>query len=80
MMWILASKILCCGSNRQIHTDYQVLWRRRDGSATLSRGELTDPCLDRLSLLFWAHYVEDDPHLPYFRRLLKTKERVLLIT
>ena len=21
MMWILASRILCCGSNRQIHTD-----------------------------------------------------------
>ena len=22
-----------------------------------------DPCLDRLLLLFWAHYIEDDPHL-----------------
>ena len=20
-------------------------------------------CLDRLLLLFWAHYIEDDPHL-----------------
>ena len=31
--------------------------------ATLSRGESTDPCLDRLLLLFWAHYIEDGPHL-----------------
>ena len=31
--------------------------------ATLSRGECSDPCLDRLLLLFWAHYIEDDPHL-----------------
>ena len=28
-----------------------------------SRGEHTDPCLDRLLLLFWAHYIENDPHL-----------------
>ena len=32
---------------RQIHTDYPVLWRKRDSMATLSRGELVDPCLDR---------------------------------
>ena len=31
--------------------------------ATLSRGEHLDPCLDRLLLLFWAHYIEDGPHL-----------------
>ena len=24
---------------RQIHTDYQVLWRKRDSTATLSKGE-----------------------------------------
>ena len=48
---------------RQIHVDYRVLWRTRDGTATLSRGECLDPCLDRLLLLFWAHYSEDDPHL-----------------
>ena len=48
---------------RQIHTDYQVLWRKRDSTATLSRGEHPDPCLDRLLLLFWAHYIEDGPHL-----------------
>ena len=24
---------------RQMHRDYQVLWRKRDGMATLSRGE-----------------------------------------
>ena len=31
--------------------------------ATLSIGEHPDPCLDRLLLLFWVHYIEDDPHL-----------------
>ena len=29
----------------------------------LSRGEHPDPCLDRLLFLFWAHYIEEDPHL-----------------
>ena len=48
---------------RQIHMDYRVLWRKRDSTATLSRGVCPDPYLDRLLLLFWAHYIEDDPHL-----------------
>ena len=52
-----------CVVMRQIHTDYRVLWRKREGTATLSRGEHLDPCFDRLLLLFWAHYIEDDPHL-----------------
>ena len=43
--------------------EYPVLWRKSDGTATLSRGERINPCLDRLLLLFWAHYIEDDPHL-----------------
>ena len=63
--------------------DYQVLWRKRDSRATLSRGEHLDPCLVRLLLLFWAYYIEDDPlyyaQVP-FRWLQKTKERMLLIT
>ena len=25
--------------------------------------ERAEPCLDRLLLLFWAHYMEDGPHL-----------------
>ena len=25
------------------------------------REKSPDPCLDRLLLLFWAHYIEDDP-------------------
>ena len=45
--------------------DYRVLWRKRDGTATLSRGECPDPCLDRLLLLFWAHYIKDGPYLPF---------------
>ena len=53
MMRIPAHRILCCGGNRQIHMDYRVLWGKRDGTATLSRGEHPDPCLDRLLLLFW---------------------------
>ena len=48
---------------RQIHTDYRAPWRKRDCTATLSRGECSNPCLDRLLLLFWAHYIEDSPHL-----------------
>ena len=48
---------------RQIHMDYRVLWRKRDSRATLSREERLNPCLDRLLLLFWAHYIENDPHL-----------------
>ena len=31
--------------------------------ATLSKGEHTDLCLDRLLFLFWAHYIEDGPRL-----------------
>ena len=61
----------------------EILWRKRDSRATLSRGEHPDPCLDRLLLLFWAHYIEDDPHLlctGCFRQLQKAKERGLLIT
>ena len=41
----------------QIHVVYQVLWRKRDSTATLSRGEHLDPYLDRLLLLFWVHYI-----------------------
>ena len=35
---------------RQIHMDYQVLWRKRDGRATLSRGKRPHLCFDRLLL------------------------------
>ena len=48
---------------RHIHTDYPVLWRKGDSTATLSSGECPFPCLDRLLLLFWAHYIEDGPCL-----------------
>ena len=40
LMWIPAHSV--CGvvaEMRQIHTDYRVLRRKRDGRATLSRGE-----------------------------------------
>ena len=35
----------------------------RSASATLSREECPDPWLDRPFFLFWAHYIEDGPHL-----------------
>ena len=50
----------------------EILWRKRDSMATLSEREgeraresPTEPTphLDRLSLFFWAHYIEDGPHL-----------------
>ena len=35
----------------------EVLWR------SLSEREGPEPCMDRLSLLFWVYYIEDGPHL-----------------
>ena len=78
-----------CGvraETRQIHKDYRVLWRKRDGMATLSRGELhADPCLERLLLLFWAHFRGWSSFTTHRFALggyllQKTKERMLLIT
>ena len=61
-MWTPACSVRGAeAETRQIHTDY--LWRKRDCTATLSREECSDPCLDLFLLLFWAHYIEDDPHL-----------------
>ena len=65
---------------RQIHTDYGVLWRKRDSMTSLSRGEcpLTDfYCISghitlRMVLIYYAQVC--------FRWLQKTKERMLLIT
>ena len=34
-------------------------------AALLSEREGPDPCLDWLLLLFWVHYTEDGPHLPF---------------
>ena len=42
----------------------EVLWEKKDGMAALLRErEGPNPCLDRLLLLFWVHYIEDGPHL-----------------
>ena len=60
---------MCCGSNGQIHTDYRhpVEKKGRHGHSLSERGREgqrePDPCLDKLLLLFWAHYIEDGPHL-----------------
>ena len=83
MMRILASRILCCGGNRQIHMDYRVLWKKREGTATRSRGERLHPCLD--SFYCFSEPITLGMVLIYyaqvnFRWLQKTKERVLLVT
>ena len=69
---------------RQIHTDYRVLWRKRGSTATLSRGERLDPCLDRLFYCFSGHITLRMILICYaqvcFKQLQKTKERMLLIT
>ena len=66
---------------RQILMEYRVLWRKRDCTTTLSRGEHPDPCLDRLLLLFW--HITLRMVLIYYAQVLrwlqKTKERMLLI-
>ena len=46
-----------------IYSDYRNPVEKRDSTATLSRGECTDPCLDRLLLFFWVHYILDYPYL-----------------
>ena len=64
LMRILASRILCCGCNTQIHRDYRNPvekkgWHgrslsQREGERARERPrERADPCLDRLLLLFW---------------------------
>ena len=55
-------------------------------SHSLSERESPDSCLDRLLLLFWVYYMEDDPHLLKHRFALGgyllqiAKERMLLTT
>ena len=57
VMWPPACSVRdVLAETRQIHTDYRVLWRKRD-TRPLSREERLDPCLSRLLLLFWAHYM-----------------------
>ena len=43
----------------------EILWRKRDGTATLSRGERPDPCLDKLLLVFQAPNIKEGPLLLY---------------
>ena len=55
----------------------EILWRKRDDTAALSVKERASPvpCLDRLLLLFWAHYIKDGPHLIHFRWLPFTENK-----
>ena len=73
---IPTSKIRCCGCHIHIHTDYRdpvgekgrrghSLKRRGplSASATPSRGEHPNPCLDKLLLVFQAPYIKEGPLL-----------------
>ena len=71
-MQIPARRIRCCGCNIQIYTDYRNPVEKKGWHChSLServRGlegaqERENPRLDRLLLFFWAHYMEDGPHL-----------------
>ena len=37
--------------------------REREREQESEHAREPDPCLDRLLLLFWVHYIEDGPHL-----------------
>ena len=53
LMRMPACSVCGVAETRQIHVDYRGLWRKRDGTATLSRGERPNPCLDRL--FYWLN-------------------------
>ena len=54
---------MCCGCDKQIHMDYRSPVGKK-GQHGHSLGETgPDPCLNRLLLLCWAYYIEDNPHL-----------------
>ena len=80
-------KVILMGSRPWIRVLWlqwsRALWRKRDSTATVSRGERPDPCLDKLLLLFW-HITLRMVLIYYapvcFRGLQKTKEKMLLIT
>ena len=63
MMWILASRI-CVVAAIDKYTQTTESCGGKGRVQPLSQEESTlTPALDRLLLLFWAHYIEDDPHL-----------------
>ena len=52
-----------CGWDETNSQGLLSLWRKRGSMATFSGEERLNPCLARLLLLFWAHYIEDGLHL-----------------
>ena len=60
---IVAAGSVCCGSLRQIHTDYRNPVEKKGWhghSLSEREGERArepDPCLDRLLLFFWVYYI-----------------------
>ena len=67
---------MCCGFDEQLHTDYRnPVERKGQHGYSLREREGRNPCLDRLLLLFWAHYIKDGPHLIRFRWLPFTENK-----
>ena len=64
---------LCVVADGQIHMDYRNPVEKkgqhghslseREGERARESPREPDPCLDRLLLLFWPHYIKDGPHL-----------------
>ena len=82
-MWIPDRRTLCCGGNRQIHTDY-----RNPVEEKGQRGHSQEESASSLALTgfyCFSGHITRRMILIYhaqvcFRQLQKTKERVLLIT
>ena len=93
MMQILARRILCCGSNRQIHTDYRNPVEKKGwhGHSLSERGQEGYRAQERELTPAWTGFYCFSGHMTsrmvliyyaqvHFRWLHKTKERMLLIT
>ena len=52
---------MCCGCNEKIHKDYRSLVEKKGWHSPSLSEKGPDPCLDRLLLLFWAHYMRMVP-------------------
>ena len=52
MRTLASSVVLLVDEMNKFTWTVEVLWRKRGGMATISRGELLDPCLDRFLLAF----------------------------
>ena len=70
-MWSLASSVPgVVAELRQIYTDYRVLWRKRDSTATLSRGECPTLALTGFSFFsFFSGHITLRMALTYYAQV-----------